>query len=115
MHAERWQEIEQLFHAALGCDSSERTAFLKKACAGDEALCREVESLLVHEEQAENFLVSPALEAAVKALAEHYTELPRPSLVDSTLVGKAVSHYRIFEILAGGGHGGGLQSGGLAP
>ena len=46
MTSDRWQQISQLFHAALALETRERTAFLDDACAGDNALLREVESLL---------------------------------------------------------------------
>ena len=46
MTPERWQQIQELYHAALKREPSQRAAFLKEACAGDEALRREVESLL---------------------------------------------------------------------
>ena len=53
MTPERWQEIEELYHAALKREPSQRSAFLKQACAGDEALRREVESLLAMERSQE--------------------------------------------------------------
>ena len=46
MANERWAQIERLFHAALESPVSERSALLAQECAGDEALRREVESLL---------------------------------------------------------------------
>ena len=46
MKPERWQRIEQLFHAALDREPSERAAFLDYECAGDESMRREIESLL---------------------------------------------------------------------
>ena len=42
----RWERVEELYHGALERDSSERVAFLQAACAGDESLRQEVESLL---------------------------------------------------------------------
>ncbi len=38
MDPERWQRVEQLCHAALEREESQRAAFLQEACAGDEAL-----------------------------------------------------------------------------
>ena len=38
MKPERWRKIEELYHSALERESSQRAAFLKEACAGDEGL-----------------------------------------------------------------------------
>ena len=46
MTPERRARIERLYHEALACGAHERGAFLAGACAGDEAMRREVESLL---------------------------------------------------------------------
>jgi len=46
MRPERWQQVEELFHAALECEPERRTAFLHKSCQDDPELKREVESLL---------------------------------------------------------------------
>ena len=46
MPSERWRRIEALFHAALHRGEADRATFLAAACDGDEALIREVESLL---------------------------------------------------------------------
>ena len=42
MLAERWQEIERLYHSACELKPAERRAYLESACRGDEALRREV-------------------------------------------------------------------------
>ncbi|HZI86468.1 MAG TPA: hypothetical protein VFD48_06520, partial [Pyrinomonadaceae bacterium] len=60
MKAERWQQVERLYHSTLAKEVGERSAFLAEACAGDEGLRGEVESLLAYEEQAEDFIESPA-------------------------------------------------------
>jgi hypothetical protein len=61
-----WQQIEKLYHSALEHEPRQRQAFLRQACAGDEALRREVESLLAHKEQAEDLIEDPALEAVLR-------------------------------------------------
>ena len=68
MKPERWKQIDQLFHSALQQEASQRAAFLEKACAGDEDLRREVESLLAHQEQAETSLKCPPWEPPPKGL-----------------------------------------------
>ena len=46
MTPERWKRVEALYHAARARPSGERAAFLADVCRDDEALRREVESLL---------------------------------------------------------------------
>src|SRR5262245_15392005 len=61
MKPERWKRIEALYHATLERGASERAAFLADACSGDEALRREVESLVSWDGRAEVFIEEPAL------------------------------------------------------
>ena len=58
---ERWQEIERLYHLALEDEESRRAEFLEQSCGGDEALRREVESLLAYEKPTETFMEAPSL------------------------------------------------------
>jgi hypothetical protein len=46
MTPERWRKINDLFHAALACNTAERSAFLDQACLDDPGLRQEVESLM---------------------------------------------------------------------
>ena len=45
MLPDRWRQISHLYHAAMAREG-DRAAFLEEACAGDEALRPDVESLL---------------------------------------------------------------------
>jgi len=94
--SDRWQQIEELYHAALKLELSQRAAFLEEACSGDEELRREVESLLAADAQAKDFIESPALEMAAQAL----TDAGPP-----TLVGKNLGAYQILSPLGAGGMG----------
>ena len=96
MTPEHWQEIEKLYHSALERDPSQRQAFLRDACAGDEALRREVELLLAHKDQARSFIEAPALEMMAKAMAEE---------TDRVLVGKQLGAYKITSLLGPAGWG----------
>jgi serine/threonine protein kinase len=96
MTSDRWQQIEQLYYAAVERDAAERAAFLDEACGGDEALRQEVESLLASHEQAGEFLASPALEVAAKLVAEDHV---------GSAVGHSIGHYQILSLLGAGGMG----------
>jgi|GEM_PF-3025036 len=64
MTPERWQRVREIFQSALEREPSQRAAFLAGACAGDEALRRQVDSLIASHEQAENFIEAPVFEKA---------------------------------------------------
>lgn len=59
MTPERHEEIGGLFHTALELAPSERTEFLRRACAGDDDLYQQVSSLLALEQPAEGFIEVP--------------------------------------------------------
>jgi eukaryotic-like serine/threonine-protein kinase len=88
MTPERWLQIERLYHEALEHASSERDTFLSAACRGDQALRREVESLLARDGEA-SFLNAPAV-------APH----GRP-----TLIGRRLGPYAIAAHIGEGGMG----------
>ena len=50
------RRIEEMYHAAARLPSGERLAFLEPACAGDDALLREVQSLLAAHDRAADFM-----------------------------------------------------------
>jgi serine/threonine protein kinase len=64
MTPERWQRIEELYHDALTRDPADRAAFLATACAGDDDLRHEVESLLQQAPTADGVLQTPPLDVA---------------------------------------------------
>ena len=96
MTPERWQQIKQLFHAALEHEPAQRSAFLARACADDGPLCQEVESLLASHEQAESFIETPASDVAAGLLVEDQTGLA---------AGQMIGPFRVADVLATGGMG----------
>ncbi len=104
--SERLRQIERLYHATLEHDESEWKSFLAEACAGDDALRREVESLLEYSKDSTGFIESPAIEAVAKALAnEVVPQRERRQDKAENLAGTTISHYEVLSHLATGGMG----------
>src|ERR1051325_9002457 len=95
MTPEHWQRIKTLLQSALEREPGERPDFLQAACAGDESLRKEVESLVVSHDLAGGFIERPAFEVMAESLENRQTEL-----VDQTL-----GHYLVREQLGAGGMG----------
>jgi serine/threonine-protein kinase len=96
MTPERWNQIENLYHAAVELTSGQRPAFLDQACAGDEELRREVESLLASHEQAHTFIESPPDDVVAGMIAEEQA---------NTILGRTLGHYKLHSLLGAGGMG----------
>ena len=96
MKPERWQQIDHLLQSALARDAEERPAFLALACAGDEPLRREVESLLVSHDQAGNLLETPLSQVAADLLVKGPAQC-----VD----GQTIGHYKVLARLGAGAMG----------
>ena len=50
MTAERWEQIEKVYHVALDCAPDQRAAFIAQACNGDEDLRKEIHDLVERQE-----------------------------------------------------------------
>jgi serine/threonine protein kinase/tetratricopeptide (TPR) repeat protein len=91
---EKWDQVKELFTLALERDPEERSRFLHQACAGDEALCAEIESLLSSFDGAPTFLEESPAADLVSAKSRAMTE---------EMTGKRIGAYRILREI---GHGG---------
>jgi TolB-like protein/Tfp pilus assembly protein PilF len=96
MTPERWQQIEQFYHAALEQPPGQRAAFLAAACVGDDELRREVESLLASHEQAGTFIDKSPADVAAGMFAEEQAH---------SLLGRTLGHYQLQSLLGAGGMG----------
>src|SRR5437867_11836093 len=95
MPDQHWENLKQIFHAALALAPHERAAYLEQACDGDLSLRRAVESLLKSHEETGNFVDAPAYQAAAQMLVDG----------ENLKSGQTISHYRILSLLGEGGMG----------
>jgi len=94
MNPERWRQILTVFDEAVSLSSAERASFLNKACANDEELRQEVDSLLLSDHQAgTKFLNIPA------------ADLVKPIANPPARVGRRIGPYYILEEIGRGGMG----------
>jgi len=100
MQTERWKLVDDLLQSALELAPERREEFLRLACEGDASLADELRSLLTSHRRAGDFLETPALEAAARAIAADAA----PS-VSASREGQLVSHYRILRMIGRGGMG----------
>ena len=103
MKPERWSKIESIFHKALEVDESRRRSVIEESCAGDEALRREVESLLAHHSDSASFIEQPAFADQVDTIT--FRPVTAAAAARPDLKGVAVRQYRILEEIGFGGMG----------
>ena len=96
MTPERWKRIEELYSEARARPPSERAAFLANACSDDEAMRRNVESLLADSESDDGFLAEPALATSAHTVTE---------FVLTTMSGASLGGYQLRALLGAGGMG----------
>jgi tetratricopeptide (TPR) repeat protein len=87
-----WGRVKDVFQRAVDVPVADRPAFLDTACDGDDALRREVESLLGAHEDAGNLLQTSVFGGAAAA-------------IEDELEGRRVGPYRIVQRIGSGGMG----------
>jgi Predicted ATPase len=93
---QRWEQIKELFHAALERETGERAAFLDASCA-DKELRDEIISLVAAHERPGSFLDAPAeFEASASLTADEPAEIE---------AGQAIGYYKIVNTIGAGGMG----------
>jgi len=96
MTPERWQKIEELYHAALERDDVRRGDFLDEACAGDDPLRREMETLIAAYETAGHFMETPPKDVMARMFDDEREQL---------MIGRTLGHYQLRALLGAGGMG----------
>src|SRR5687768_2632319 len=94
MMPDRWQRLKQIFQSALEQHPAERAAFLSQACAGDETLRNQIESLISSHDQAGDSIEAMVAEAATEMLAN-----------ERAIAGKYIGHYQVLSLIGRGGMG----------
>src|ERR1044071_8880858 len=89
-----WQQIREVFHAAVELPAAERERYLDNACT-DAAMRREVESLLKSHQDAGDLLEVPAMKLS---------DIPK-SDSDDPWVGNSIGNYQVIAKIGQGGMG----------
>ena len=95
MNPKLWQEIEQVYHAALEIEPERRAAYLTATCHGDDELRREVESLLRQDPSAPGLLLNWRADVPTGA----------PAMTTGLTPGMRLGPYQVEERLGAGGMG----------
>jgi eukaryotic-like serine/threonine-protein kinase len=99
VNVDRWQLVEELYHAASRLPAPQRDRFLDDSCGGDGALRAEVESLLTYQTSADTFIETPALDVAARLIASGDAH------IDESLSGRTIGDFLVLEKLGEGGMG----------
>ncbi|MEO5859024.1 MAG: hypothetical protein ABIR33_08760 [Pyrinomonadaceae bacterium] len=97
MESENWQKVKAIFDSAFEMEASERSSFLKIACADDVDLLSELEDLLAASETAGSFMDAPLVHALEGLLPDESAVKLKP--------GQALGRYKIIRSIGEGGMG----------
>jgi serine/threonine protein kinase/tetratricopeptide (TPR) repeat protein len=107
MSPERWQQIEEVFQAALDLPEGERAPYISASCAGDEELREQVLALVAQHDESGDFIESPAVEAVsgIRVSTDASATNPMTGAFDDPAIGRRLGAYRIVRELGRGGMG----------
>jgi len=77
MTNEQWEQVKEVFDAALQHRPDERAQFLDEVCGADETMRREVEALLSSFDDVGSFMAKPAVSITREAATIERTSLTK--------------------------------------
>ncbi|HTF69307.1 MAG TPA: serine/threonine-protein kinase [Edaphobacter sp.] len=96
MAKDQWEQVQQVFDAALECSPEKRQKFLEQECGSNQELRREVESLLVAHDECGSFMAEPAVAGIAEALQRAISRF-QP--------GDTLGSYKVLGLVGRGGMG----------
>jgi eukaryotic-like serine/threonine-protein kinase len=111
---QRWQQLEEIFQAALELSPEARATFLDQACDGNQSLRQEAARLLSSFEESTDFIESPAFSSFIAQstsigdsqtgpLSEGYRDPLEWQA--GVAVGRTIEQYDVLSLLGAGGMG----------
>jgi tetratricopeptide (TPR) repeat protein/predicted Ser/Thr protein kinase len=96
MSRDRWERLNDIFHAATSLDPAQRNAYLDEACRGDVDLRGQAERLITAHERAGQFIETPAISTS---------SLWPDRAAEVIEAGRRFGPYRVLRDIARGGMG----------
>ena len=96
MNADRWRQVNALFHEAAALDAPQREALLADTAGTDPQLAAEVRSLLARHAAGEDFLEEPAWAVAPDLMFDEH---------EASLTGRQIGPYHVIREIGRGGMG----------
>lgn len=94
-----WEKAERIFHAALEMTTNDRSSYLRRECADNDALFSEVKSLLKSFEENSDFLNEPIFEKGLEVIEANNAK------PEKNLSGSVIGYYELQEKIGAGGMG----------
>jgi WD40 repeat protein len=92
----RWQKIDEVFHAALAVKIEDRRDFINRMCEGDDELRREIETLVANRSTPVDIIDHPPVDDGFRLLAGNRWH---------SLEGALIQHYKVLTRIGEGGMG----------
>src|SRR5712692_7435231 len=92
-----WQQVQQLFDAALQHSPEKRQEFLDQECGSNQELRLEVESLLAAHDESGSFMAEPAVAGMAEEVLHRATRRFQP--------GDTLGGYKVLDLVGRGGMG----------